>query len=169
MKHTKWQDLLIGLACMVVLKTLELTKRKYTNPVESDSKTKAALRKGLWFLCTARNAVIIGIALGIGAGLDPNVTHKPFTLTGELVPGLPKPMMPEFSGDYWVPEDVKIALETVPEAAHHRRKREEATNDPAAIDSRAGNETHEEEEYQQCGPDVEGKWTIYHINFISEL
>lgn len=155
LKHTKWQDLVIGLVCMVVLKSLELIKRNYTSPIESDSKIKAALRKTLWFVCTARNAVIIGIALGIGAGVDPNVTHQPFTLTGELKPGLPKPMLPEFSGDYWVPEDVKIALETVPEAGHHRKRREEATNDPAS-DISALNGTEEEKEYERCGPEVEG-------------
>ena len=156
LKYTKWQDLVIGLACMVVLKSLELVKRNYTSSVESDSKVKAALRKTLWFVCTARNAVIIGIALGIGAAVDPNVTHKPFTLTGELVAGLPKPMLPEFSGDYWVPEDVKIALETVPEAGHghHRKRREEATNDPAS--DVAANGTEEDAEYERCGPDVEG-------------
>ena len=70
--------------------------------------------------------MVIILVTCLAYGLDPEaVGQKPFTLTGSLQGGLPKPGFPDFSGEYWVTPEVKQVLEYVPEkTAHHRRRRD---------------------------------------------
>ena len=74
----------MGIACMAVLHFLKVAKQKWTDPESSDNKTKKIFRKVAWFICTARNAVVIILITAVSYGLDPNATNDPLTLTGEL-------------------------------------------------------------------------------------
>lgn len=140
LKHTRWQDFLIGVFCMIILHFMKYAKEKWTAAEPSDTGVKKVVRKIAWFACTARNAVVIILVTIVGYGLDPTASNIPLTLTGKLQGGLPKPGAPEFSGDYWVSPDVKIMLEYVPESSgHHRRRR-----DIQVVDTPIPDEVHDE-------------------------
>ena len=60
--------------------------------------------KTVWFICTARNALVVILCLVISAFLDPDIkictTNRDnctFTLTGSIEAGIPKAQLPPFS------------------------------------------------------------------------
>ena len=83
-KETRWQDLVVGVICMIILHSMKIIKQKYTDPKDfpRDSPVASVFRKILWFVCTARNAFVIVIVSCIAFGVDSGAEHKYFTLTG---------------------------------------------------------------------------------------
>jgi len=52
------------------------------------------LSKPLWFISTARNAIVVIVCTAIAAGIGPS---QPFTIVGHIVPGLPDISLPPFT------------------------------------------------------------------------
>ena len=106
----------------------KIIKQKYTDPKDfpRDTPVQSIFRKILWFLCTARNAVVIVAVSLVAFGMDRNAESKHFTLTGEIKSGLPPFRPPPFSQTYWVDPDTKKHIEFKPQdSGHHRRRREQ--------------------------------------------
>jgi len=109
--HTiRWQDAVLGICCSVILLSLRAINRSnWFKPIKGDSpstiqrltnklpaKTLFILDKIVWFICTARNAIIVIICLIMSWCLDPELhsckTHPDdcvFSLTGSIQSGLP--------------------------------------------------------------------------------
>ena len=116
----RWQDCVMGFGAVVILHFLKIAKQKYCNEVETDSKTKKVVKKTLWFVSTARNAIVVIFATIItflminqnpalwsaynnGAGFKitgnegPDDLVAPLKITGKLKEGLPQLAFPKFT------------------------------------------------------------------------
>ena len=58
-----WVDFGMGLSCLVILKLLELLKRRYS---ESQTQLKPFVAKLIWLVGTARNAIVVIFAATLG-------------------------------------------------------------------------------------------------------
>jgi len=127
--HTiRYQDAVLGLVCSVILLSLRaLNRTNWLKPISSNPpnttpgciqkltnrlplKLLAVVDKIIWFICTARNAIVVVACLVMAALVDPELhdckTHPDdcvFTLTGSIQSGLPAFQPPPFSlGSYEV-------------------------------------------------------------------
>jgi len=116
-KECRWQDTVLGISCVVFLLILRAVNksdwftpaddqqvsgcRKLWNKIEKEKLLK--LKKCVWFICTARNALVIILSILLvfllePAGTDCQLTTEGcvFTLTGSIKPGLPAWTLPTF-------------------------------------------------------------------------
>ncbi|XP_050734429.1 sodium-independent sulfate anion transporter-like isoform X4 [Eriocheir sinensis] len=92
--YSRWQDLTLGLCCMVVLLLMRKIKDlRAAKPQAGDSSGMRIARKALFLTSVGRNALIVIVAaiIAFAAG------HDIFTLTGEIEAGLPEFKPPPFS------------------------------------------------------------------------
>ncbi|KAG7160297.1 Sodium-independent sulfate anion transporter-like 3 [Homarus americanus] len=91
----RWQDLTLGLCCIVVLLLMrKLKDLKVVKVKATDGKGKRILKKLAFLTSVGRNALVVISALLIAYCVD---NDQPFTLTGEIKPGLPSFQLPPFS------------------------------------------------------------------------
>ena len=57
-----WADFMMGFSCLAVLKSLEVLKRRYSN----DDSLKPLVKKLIWLVGTARNAIVVILAGSVG-------------------------------------------------------------------------------------------------------
>lgn len=114
----RWQDTLLGISCAVVLLSLRAINRtNWFKPIKGDSssfiqrttnkmpaKVLFIVDKVVWFICTARNAIVVIICLLLSWSLDPELhdckkypDECVFSLTGSIQGGLPAFQPPPFS------------------------------------------------------------------------
>jgi len=115
----RWQDAVLGLVCSILLLSLRSLNRTswFKSSTDPQSGIQAAFNKmsptaqkivakGVWFICTARNAVIVVICALMAGFSDPyciDIMNKEangtciWTLTGSIKEGLPPFQLPPFS------------------------------------------------------------------------
>ncbi|CAG0917739.1 unnamed protein product [Notodromas monacha] len=97
--NTKGYDFLMGEIAIILLLFLKLVNDKYNN-VAGDagaSRKKSILRKGFWFICTARNFLIV-VLCGAIAELANRYSGQDLISLSVAVPsGIPVPSVPPFS------------------------------------------------------------------------
>jgi len=115
----KWEDALLGLTCASALLTLRaLNRTGWFEPIEGECTSRvqrrmnsalsptalAVLNKAVWFVCTARNALVVVTMAVVSGLLDPDIAvcdrdrlNCTFTLTGAIQGGIPTPGLPAFS------------------------------------------------------------------------
>lgn len=115
----RWQDAVLGLCCSVILLSLRAINRSaWFKPIKAEdspsciqkltnklpAKSLFILDKIVWFICTARNAIIVILCLLLSWYLDPalhSCKTQPdqcvFSLTGTIQSGLPSFQPPSFS------------------------------------------------------------------------
>jgi len=103
-----WPDAVLGISCSILLLLLRaLNRTNWFKPSKSATgiqgffnklspKGLAIVSKLVWFVCTARNAIIVIICLLFSATICTD-TACPFHLTGEIQAGLPSLGPPPFS------------------------------------------------------------------------
>lgn len=92
---TRWQDLTLGLSCMVILLLMRKMKDLKAVKVQTSDDLGTRIFKKLIFLTSVgRNAIVVIMALLIAYTLDDD---QPFIITGEVKPGLPAFRPPPFS------------------------------------------------------------------------
>ncbi|XP_076057868.1 sodium-independent sulfate anion transporter-like isoform X2 [Oratosquilla oratoria] len=92
---TRWEDITLGLICMIVLLFMRKMKDlRCIKPTETDSIGVRIGKKIAFFCSVGRNAVVVIIASVISFCLRNN---QPFTITGEVEPGLPDFKPPPFN------------------------------------------------------------------------
>ncbi|XP_065213413.1 sodium-independent sulfate anion transporter [Planococcus citri] len=96
--ETQWTDCSLGIICIFVLLVLRKIKdiaMRNNNPNQTDQ--QRYIRKALWLLSTARNAIVVILcSLVVYIYYDP--TKKPVVvLTGHVKSGLPSISLPPFS------------------------------------------------------------------------
>jgi len=118
--HLKWEDAVLGVICAIILLSLRaLNRTGWFESVEGQEcnsnvqrfmnsrmspRTLAVVRKIVWFICTARNALVV-VTMAIVAMLitpdihvcENNRDDCTFTLTGDIKGGIPTPALPPFS------------------------------------------------------------------------
>jgi len=114
----KWEDAVLGISCAIILLLLRFLGRStWFKPIEGrdcDSsvqifmnrmspKALKVVEKTIWFICTARNAVIVVLCAVVAGFLDPDIDvckqnrqNCTFTLTGSIEGGIPPPAFPSF-------------------------------------------------------------------------
>ena len=99
-------DLMLGIISIIILKILQHAKQKYCEEDERDSKFQQFYKKGLWFVATARNAIVVILATLLAYWTSSknskntnsiNQFSEPFKLTGPVKEGLPDFILPEFT------------------------------------------------------------------------
>jgi len=111
-------DAVLGLSCAIILLLLRaLNRTNWFKPIEGNESSAIqrfmnklpkngllAVNKAVWFICTARNAIIVIFCLVMAAFLDPDIKvcdanrdNCTFVLTGSIKDGLPAVMLPPFS------------------------------------------------------------------------
>lgn len=114
----RWQDATLGLICCVILLSLRSLNRTNwfkaagAGPVQGcqafwNKLPPLGLKiisKAVWFICTARNAIVVILCLILAAIIDPaGIVCKDdpenciFTLTGQIQSGLPSLQAPPFA------------------------------------------------------------------------
>ena len=116
----RWQDTVLGLACVVTLLLARaLNRTGWFKPLPRGSQGSRAqmmfnrllspttlkiVDKTVWFACTARNAIVVLVCLVLAMLLDPDLhdcdkepSHCVFSLTGTIKAGLPAFQPPPFS------------------------------------------------------------------------
>jgi len=119
-RSCRWQDALLGFVCCAILLSLrKLNRTNWLKPVTKDGTAKGCqaacnklpatafkiMGKFVWFVCTARNAIIVIFCLILAMIVDPKAImckddpdNCVFTLTGsDMTPGLPSFTPPPFS------------------------------------------------------------------------
>ncbi|CAG4990763.1 unnamed protein product [Colias eurytheme] len=86
----RWTDCALGASCCTVLLSLRKLKDIKVNP------KKYRLKKLLWMISIARNALVVGIASTV-AYCTYNPEKLLFKLSGRVEPGLPQVSLPPFS------------------------------------------------------------------------
>ncbi|KAB7494644.1 Sodium-independent sulfate anion transporter [Armadillidium nasatum] len=93
--ETKWADLVLGVTSFIVLLLLrKLRDIKRFKKTEFDTRSQKAYKMAIFLLCVGRNAIVVIIATFLSACLDSN---QPFTITGDIKPGLPSVQIPHFT------------------------------------------------------------------------
>ncbi|XP_035715824.1 sodium-independent sulfate anion transporter isoform X2 [Folsomia candida] len=88
--EVRLSDSILSLICIIsllVLMKLQLLLRFVTNRIP-------ILNQPLWFISTARNAIIVIVCTAVAAGIGPS---QPFSIVGHIVPGLPEFASPPFT------------------------------------------------------------------------
>ncbi|XP_780092.2 sodium-independent sulfate anion transporter isoform X2 [Strongylocentrotus purpuratus] len=115
--ETRWQDLTLGLSCIVALALMRFMKNIAQQKIEKLGKKpplrKKIIWKFLWVFGTARNAVIVVVAAGITYGLHENGMEEVFTITGNVTDGLPPLSLPNFGADNII-KHLNIGLIIIP-------------------------------------------------------
>ncbi|XP_072043025.1 sodium-independent sulfate anion transporter-like [Amphiura filiformis] len=109
-------DLLLGVGCMIALLLLEHLKSSSTEWEKEDyvpTMPQNGIWKFLWFVGTARNAIIVLLTGLIAWSLDEGGLSEYITITGEVTEGLPKPKVPDFTAPDLL-EVLSIAIGFVP-------------------------------------------------------
>ncbi|XP_071498153.1 sodium-independent sulfate anion transporter-like [Diadema antillarum] len=101
--QTRWQDLTLGLSCIVALAAMRFMKNKAQCKLENLGK-KAPMKsrvhwKILWVFGTARNAVIVVVAAAIAYGVHTHHEDNMFTIVGNVTAGLPALSIPSFGAE----------------------------------------------------------------------
>lgn len=93
----RWQDLTLGLACIVVLVCMKKVGAVRWPCVDRSSRAvgQRILRQTIFFTSVGRNAVVVSVASVIAFLLDGD--DQPFTLTGFVEPGIRPFALPPFS------------------------------------------------------------------------
>lgn len=96
-KDFRWQDLTLGLICIVLLLILKEVRSIRWPCLDPSSRNvgQRILKRAIFYLSVGRNALIVIIASIIAYALDGE--DQPFTITGHVEPGIPKPSLPPFS------------------------------------------------------------------------
>jgi len=118
-RHTiRWQDATLGFVCATIILALRaLNRTGWLKPLAAGEEGSwpqrqanrlkpsvlNALDKVVWFICTARNAIVVIACLVIASVLDPDIEecmvereNCTFTLTGTIESGLPTLQLPQF-------------------------------------------------------------------------
>lgn len=95
---TQAWDTALGFTCIAVLLIMKVlgTIQLGPNEVELKSRKHLILNKILWFICTARNAILVIVCGGVGYAFE-NSGGAPFRLIGSIPAGLPTFQAPPFS------------------------------------------------------------------------
>jgi len=137
--NIKWEDAVLGVICSIILLSLRALNRtgwfESVEGQESNSNiqrmmnsrmrpsTLNVVRKIVWFICTARNALVVVTMAIVAKLITPDITvcennrdNCTFTLTGDIAGGIPMPALPPFSipkhsveNGTLPPEDVSFA------------------------------------------------------------
>lgn len=96
-KDFRWQDLTLGLVCIVLLLLLKEVRSIRWPCLDHSSRGlgQRVLKKVIFYLSVGRNALVVIIASVIAYSLDGD--DQPFTITGHVEPGIPKASLPPFS------------------------------------------------------------------------
>ncbi|KAJ8959234.1 hypothetical protein NQ318_022497 [Aromia moschata] len=98
-KEAKMMDTILGLCCCVVLLSMRKLKDYGVPPLAGKgdaSKKVPVLKKIIWFVSVARNAVVVISCAAMALILD-NAGKKPFSLTTKIPSGWPNVSLPPFS------------------------------------------------------------------------
>jgi len=92
----RWQDLTLGVVCIVLLLILKEVRSIRWPCLDPSSRNlgQRVLKKVIFYLSVGRNALVVIIASVIAYSLD---SDQPFTITGYVEPGIPSPSLPPFS------------------------------------------------------------------------
>ncbi|XP_075221176.1 sodium-independent sulfate anion transporter-like isoform X2 [Lycorma delicatula] len=90
--ETKLYDVLLGFMCIVTLASLK--KLNSINFNLKNSTRSQQLKRLCWFISTGRNALVVVICSSLSYYFKHNLNITPFTLTGNIVSGLPKVKLP---------------------------------------------------------------------------
>jgi len=113
----RWEDALLGVACAIVLLSLRALGRSKLFKAEEGNVRSLVISKTVWFICTARNAIVVLSTLVLAALLSPDVEYCKYqcpegqgecafkeqvyncslVMTGTLPPGLPSLALPPLS------------------------------------------------------------------------
>ncbi|XP_069957440.1 sodium-independent sulfate anion transporter [Cherax quadricarinatus] len=93
----RWQDLTLGLICIVVLFLLKEVRSVRWSCLDNNSRSlrQRVLRNTIFYVSVGRNAIVVIIASVIAYSLDGD--DQPFTISGYVEPGIPTPSLPPFS------------------------------------------------------------------------
>ncbi|XP_037787000.1 sodium-independent sulfate anion transporter-like isoform X5 [Penaeus monodon] len=92
--YTKWQDITLGICCMICLLLMrKLKDLKAVKPNEADSTGKKVFKKIIFLSSVGRNAIVVIVA-GVIAFAAPEGT---FNVTGDVQGGMPSFKPPPFS------------------------------------------------------------------------
>ncbi|KAK3877558.1 hypothetical protein Pcinc_017744 [Petrolisthes cinctipes] len=117
---TRWPDITLGVSCMVVLLLMrKLKDLKAVKPQQHDTTGTRVWKKLVFLMSVGRNAIVVIVAGIIAASLNKD---QPFTITGEIQPGLPNFVVPPFhttiNGTYFsfsdMMSEVGIGLAIIP-------------------------------------------------------
>lgn len=88
--ETRYEDLILGLICIVILMALrKLGRSNWVKENQGLTKWKSGLKKFIWIVTIARNALIIIAASCVVIIFMSRDKRNTFSLTGHLDPGLP--------------------------------------------------------------------------------
>ena len=99
--QTNVWDVVVGICCLAVLILLRVTKN-HVMQYPTDTKLEKVAKVGFWFVCTARNAIIVLCCAAIAYAIhSQHITSCKIpdciTLTGKIAKGLPPFKPPAFS------------------------------------------------------------------------
>lgn len=105
---TQAWDTVLGITCIAVLLIMKVLGTIKIGPNEDELKSSkhVIFNKILWFISTARNAILVIVCGGVGYAFE-NSGGAPFRLIGAIPPGLPAfqappfSMHPESDGTFW--------------------------------------------------------------------
>lgn len=123
-RQTNGWDLLMGLSSMVVLLLLQKIQRDsslwMSHHTEDTPGYLKVVRKSLWFLGTARNAVIVGCTAILVWSLDTAGYAGKISTTGNVTEGIPTPSLPDFADFHFltVIRELNVGLIIVPLIAY---------------------------------------------------
>ena len=102
-KLTNHWDVLLGLTCVAILELLRRVNRLPMLYKHEPSQSKRIVKKMIWFVSVARNAVIVFCATFMALMAETNGSMGYFTLTGDIKKGLPKFEVKFHSLLYYIP------------------------------------------------------------------
>ncbi|XP_063236030.1 sodium-independent sulfate anion transporter-like [Bacillus rossius redtenbacheri] len=96
--ETRLWDAVLGVVCILVLLLTRLLKNIHLGPKEAMKQTciQRIVNKSLWFLCIARNAIVVVACSALAYRFTQSGT-SPFQLSGTIQPGLPPFGLPPFT------------------------------------------------------------------------
>lgn len=97
MHATVWWDTALGLTCIAVLLILRMLGTIRIGPAADEMQTRGqrCANKALWFVATARNAILVVVCGGLGYAFETS-GGAPFRLIGAIPSGLPAVRVPDF-------------------------------------------------------------------------
>lgn len=98
-QDTQAWDTSLGLVCIAVLLIMRTLGTIKIGPSQDElkSKTHHLFNKFLWFVSTARNAILVVVCGVLGYVFEQSGGEAPFKLIGAIPPGLPSFQMPPFN------------------------------------------------------------------------